>query len=294
MTRLPLESRDVRGMPGPPYEGEEVCSHPFCDVRGRENLELHEIWPRSFLRGQPYRYVRLPDGRVMGNQVYLCNAFTNGHHPDVTENRARIVFVPSLLWFAWVTPGLDNPQNIDTMKNPDRMNQTGLGGTRGWLSPQPPLEAGPAVPQTDMGGVSFERADSADGHSSPVTASSPTSAARSPHSEGVATTGSSHRKGRPEPIRKDGSSAPSEYCSECKRKLPSPHKKHEPKKARTNWSVRVPKDVQEDGVEVIETLLEEVRKALGREKFKGVQYFVLVEALAFVVQHSELIEREAA
>lgn len=92
MSRLPHENRDVRGVEGPEYEPEHVCAHPFCDVRGRENLEKHELWPRSFLRGQPITHVQLWDGTIVGNQVYLCNAFQKGHHQEITENRSEIAW----------------------------------------------------------------------------------------------------------------------------------------------------------------------------------------------------------
>jgi hypothetical protein len=90
MTHLPLEDRNVWGVPGPDYEPEDVCSHPFCeekffDVDGYR-LEKHHLWPRSFLRNQPTTWVKLPNGRIVGNIVYLCRE----HHRQITENIARI------------------------------------------------------------------------------------------------------------------------------------------------------------------------------------------------------------
>ena len=100
MTHLPHVNRNVWGVPGAEPELEEVCAHPRCNVTGRENLERHELWPKSFLRSQPYRWVRLPDGQTVCNQVYLCNSFHNGHHQTITENKARIEWDGVYFW--WV------------------------------------------------------------------------------------------------------------------------------------------------------------------------------------------------
>jgi hypothetical protein len=120
MTRLPHESRDVRGVEikNPSQILEEVCSHPYCDVRGRENLDLHELWPRSFLRGQPIEYVELWDYKtIVGNQVYLCNSFQNGHHQEITENKARIRWLesdgPFPEGFYWYDPVNDCSDYLD-------------------------------------------------------------------------------------------------------------------------------------------------------------------------------------
>lgn len=86
MTHLPLINRNVWGAPGPRYRPEYVCSHPFCNQR--RDLELHHLWPRSFLRNQPRDWVKLPDGKVIGNLVWLCAP----HHILISENKTRIFF----------------------------------------------------------------------------------------------------------------------------------------------------------------------------------------------------------
>ena len=92
MTHLNLEDRNVWGVPGPKYEPELVCAHPFCNKHewydGPKTLERHHLWPRSFLRNQPTDWVKLPDGKIVQNCVYLCR----DHHQQITENKARILF----------------------------------------------------------------------------------------------------------------------------------------------------------------------------------------------------------
>jgi hypothetical protein len=109
VTRLPLDSRDVRGISGPPRDIPEVCHHPECEVRGRRNLELHEMFPRWFLRKQPIEYVQLPSGLVLPNQIYLGGPWTCGHHQQITENKARILWDEDFgggvfQWVEWAGP----------------------------------------------------------------------------------------------------------------------------------------------------------------------------------------------
>lgn len=88
MTHLPLEDRkNVWGVPGPKYEPAPMCSHPFCDPPYYQ-LERHHLWPRSFLRNQPTDWVKLPDGKIVQNCVYLCRE----HHQQITENKAKILY----------------------------------------------------------------------------------------------------------------------------------------------------------------------------------------------------------
>lgn len=113
MTRLPLDDRNVVGHPGPRYLPPMRCARPFCDVRaeqGAPGLELHHIWRRSFLGGG-FNWAKLPDGKVVGNVVYLCRE----HHREITENQASIQW--NTLEFVWDTGA----------------------SVRHALSPQPPL-----------------------------------------------------------------------------------------------------------------------------------------------------------
>lgn len=69
---------------------------PGC---GNPSAHAHHLWPRSHLRGQPYEWVELPDGTVVGNRIGLC--FT--HHEWVTGPlggyKARIRYSSGLFWY---------------------------------------------------------------------------------------------------------------------------------------------------------------------------------------------------
>jgi hypothetical protein len=109
VTRLPSDDRRIRGISGPPRDIPEVCHHPECEVRGRRNLELHEMFPRWFLRKQPIEYVQLPSGLVLPNQIYLGGPWACGHHQQITENKARIIWDDELgifQWLEWIGPDL--------------------------------------------------------------------------------------------------------------------------------------------------------------------------------------------
>lgn len=64
------------------------------------------------------------------------------------------------------------------------------------------------------------------------------------------------------------------------------------KKQRKTWSISVPKDSQEDGADVLDTLLLECAKLFGRDDDQVWRYFTLTEALALVVQHGHLLTKE--
>jgi hypothetical protein len=83
MTRLPLESRAVRGVDGEPYELNLICAKPDClEV----STDPHHLWRRSELIG-PYWYVHIEDDDlIVGNVVGLCS----NHHHAITVNAAWI------------------------------------------------------------------------------------------------------------------------------------------------------------------------------------------------------------
>lgn len=85
MTRLPTKSRDFEGLKGdqyPEYKVGPVCSVPTCK---RYADHGHHLIRRSALGGD-FKWVRMPDGVVIGNITGLCF----GHHNDITENREVI------------------------------------------------------------------------------------------------------------------------------------------------------------------------------------------------------------
>ena len=92
MTQLPLSSWDVKPVEGAGYVANSICATPGCQNVASER---HHCWRRSFLGGD-FWYVELPDGAVVGNIVFLCNA----HHRQITENRARISYLDG--FFYWV------------------------------------------------------------------------------------------------------------------------------------------------------------------------------------------------
>ena len=83
-------------------------------------------------------------------------------------------------------------------------------------------------------------------------------------------------------------------CPTCKRRKNPARKKSDlppgEKRKRARYVVMVPKDSQEDGFEVLETLVASAAEVIGRETQPA--YFTLVEALAFFLQHSHLLHRE--
>jgi len=98
MSRLPLEDRRVYGVPGPDYFPKDICAHPFCSERNPVPTKgYHHLWPRSFLRNQPQTWVKLPDGKEVGNLVYLCRK----HQQRVTENESKILYGLTLNKFFW-------------------------------------------------------------------------------------------------------------------------------------------------------------------------------------------------
>lgn len=96
MTLLPSKEFGVRGHKGKPYEVNEICAVLNC---GRASAHAHHLWPRSHLRSQPYDWVELPDGTVIGNRIGLCRE----HHEDVTGaiggHKAWIEFSSGLFWW---------------------------------------------------------------------------------------------------------------------------------------------------------------------------------------------------
>ena len=116
MTLLPSKDFGIRGHEGKAYEVNPICATPHCI---RESAHVHHLFPRSYLRGQPYEWVQLPDGTIMGNRIGLCRE----HHEWVTGPlggyKARISFESGLFWWLekeydlgmqWSHIGLLDPQ----------------------------------------------------------------------------------------------------------------------------------------------------------------------------------------
>jgi hypothetical protein len=114
MSLAPAIHPEIRGVEGKAREVDPICCVPGCISRSQQG---HHLWARSYLRGQPYEWVRLPSGRVISNKVGLCLR----HHADVTGgvggHRAmiRMESDETLIWLEsvegdWHHMGLLAPQ----------------------------------------------------------------------------------------------------------------------------------------------------------------------------------------
>jgi len=66
------------------------------------SAHAHHLWPRSFLRSQPYEWIELSDGTVIGNRIGLCVRHHGEVTGDVGGHRGRIRFHQGLFW--WEEP----------------------------------------------------------------------------------------------------------------------------------------------------------------------------------------------
>jgi hypothetical protein len=97
MTLAPLVDPSVRGVKGKPGILGFHCAAPTCR---RPAQQRHHIWPKSFLRGQPFEWVTV-DGILLQNSCGLCL----GHHAEVTGgpggHGAKIVWNRQLQVLEW-------------------------------------------------------------------------------------------------------------------------------------------------------------------------------------------------
>lgn len=97
MTLAPLVSPNVHGVKGRPGLLGPICSTPGC---GRVAQQRHHIWPRSYLRGQPYEWVSV-NGILLQNTCGLCL----GHHAEVSGgpggHAAKIVWNEGIQVLEW-------------------------------------------------------------------------------------------------------------------------------------------------------------------------------------------------
>ena len=119
MTLAPRIDPEIRGVPGSRAEMNVTCAAPACISRSQQG---HHMWPRSYLRGQPTEWVRLPSGKVVSNVVGLCVR----HHNDVTgaigghKAMIRLEMGDQFIWLhkgitsqSWVNEGPIHPQPVD-------------------------------------------------------------------------------------------------------------------------------------------------------------------------------------
>ena len=79
MSLAPLVAPEIRGVEGKDPGVHEWCSLPGCVSRTQDG---HHLWPRSFLRGQPQNWVRVPSGATVANKTGVCRR----HHSALTGN----------------------------------------------------------------------------------------------------------------------------------------------------------------------------------------------------------------
>jgi hypothetical protein len=117
MTLAPVHSVEIRGVAGPPGPLAKHCAAVGCLKLTRDR---HHLWSKSYLRGQPYEWVSLPDGRIVQNSIGLCV----DHHLMVTGDRgghkASILYQDGTFYWAelgnwageenWEIQGPINPQ----------------------------------------------------------------------------------------------------------------------------------------------------------------------------------------
>lgn len=96
ITLLPSNEFGIKGHPGNAYDVNPTCAHPSCAT---PSAHAHHCWPRSFLRGQSYEWVMLPDGSVIGNRLGFCAP----HHEMLTGEiggyRARLIWDAGIMWW---------------------------------------------------------------------------------------------------------------------------------------------------------------------------------------------------
>jgi len=114
MSLAPLVHPAIRGVEGKRHPVAKFCAAPGCISASQDG---HHMWPKSYLRGQPTEWVRLPSDRVVSNVIGLCRK----HHHMVTSplggHKAAIQLEPdeTFIWLepiasGWFNLGLLNPQ----------------------------------------------------------------------------------------------------------------------------------------------------------------------------------------
>jgi 5-methylcytosine-specific restriction endonuclease McrA len=97
VTLAPLVDPSIRGVEGKPGALNKSCAAPGCSSLSQQR---NHLWPRSFLRGQPYEWVSV-QGRTLQNTVGLCVACHSAVTGEVGGHRAHIRFNPDLGLFEW-------------------------------------------------------------------------------------------------------------------------------------------------------------------------------------------------
>ena len=86
----------------------------------------------------------------------------------------------------------------------------------------------------------------------------------------------------------------SEMCPTCGKAIKQKKDRLEEPRVRKSWAVAVPVDKREDGADVLDVLMIECARIFHHDDSKKVKYFTLVQALALVVQHKDLMLSDGA
>lgn len=237
-----------------------TCSAVNCIQR---DVERHHIFRRSFLIGD-YWWAQLPDGEVVGNCIPLCNH----HHKLVSENVVAIEYHDGRFFSRM---GIGDAYELNWQPPFYTSMESFLNENRDSKTPEKKMEV----------------SDLSTGRNADSSATDPDSFSGSktsyPESESV------------ESETMSASASPA-TCPTCERPLPKPkiETPMEERKIRRTWSVSVPVDRQEDGAEVLDTLLEEVRDELARAGLpygdsEVAKYHPLATALALFVTNAREI-----
>ena len=108
MTLAPLVRFDIRGVEGKPVELGRWCVTPRCIQIAQQR---HHLWPKSYLRGQPYEWVKV-GGKTMPNSVGLCIKHHGMVTGDVGGHAAKITYDERLRIFEW----WEDDRNVGALK----------------------------------------------------------------------------------------------------------------------------------------------------------------------------------
>jgi hypothetical protein len=159
MTLLPSSDFGIRGHPGNAYNVDPQCSHPNCI---KPAAHTHHCWPRSYLRGQPYEWVKIDDV-VIGNRLGFCVEHHDMLTGEIGGYRARLIWEAGVMW--WEDRNRAGPQN----ENPPLPNHR--AASIGWI------RVGPTRNQPPVAGKhSRDHQDLAEGEVCPTCGHHKTSA----------------------------------------------------------------------------------------------------------------------
>jgi hypothetical protein len=254
VTYLPAEAHRISYAPEglPKYEIPEQCAAPGCDY---DAFERHHVVRRSYTQGVGPQDYTVIDGELLPNLVGLCRH----HHFEITNNKSRISYMGHQFFWSENQSAIGKPLNPVPLSGPS-------------LSPPDALTA--RIPRAGV----TEREREREGENS-VDVREPNS--RSQDSEGQV--GDSDAADGARASRRPAAS--SETCPTCNRKLPKPKAEQEAPRPKVTWAIRVPKDAQEDGYELLRSLVEQCQEQLGREGEPP--YYALVELMWFFLNSTK-------